>query len=143
MKTKALYIVLSRKLKDGEIIFVNNLAFDGPKTKEAREILSSLSKIKGYERILNKRKNSILISTDGKDLNVSKSFNNFGNVKVDEVRNLNPLSVLNYKYLLIENPEASLKFIEDKVTPKKAVIKEDKIKKANKAIKKISKKISK
>jgi len=36
-----------------------------------------------------------------------KSFRNMGNVMTEEVRNLNPLDVLTYKYLIIESPEKS------------------------------------
>ena len=45
-----------------------------------------------------------------------KSFSNIGNVSVDEVRNINPIDLLNMKYLVIENPADSIKFIEAKMT---------------------------
>jgi large subunit ribosomal protein L4 len=124
MRAKALFVVLSKKFKDGEIIFLDSLNFEAPKTKEAREVMMSLSKIKGYEKVLNKKRNSLYLATDEKDKNTEKSFNNFGNVKVGEVRNLNPYDLLNYKYLLIENPEKSLAFIESRLsTPPKSEVK--------------------
>ena len=119
MRTKALFIVLSRKFKDGEIIFVDSLEFTAPKTVEARNVLESLSKIKGYEQVLKKRKNSLLLATDVKDINTEKSFSNFGNVAVGEARNLNPVDLLNYKFLLIENPEKFVEFLELKGKSKK------------------------
>lgn len=115
MRAKALYTVLSRKLKDGEIIFVDDLKIAKPQTKEAKEILNSFSKIKGHEDILSKRKNSTLISLSGKDKNVELSFKNFGNIEIGQVKDLNPSIILNYKYLLIENPENSVKFLESKL----------------------------
>ena len=115
MKAKALYTILSRKLKQGEILFVNDLSLRAPKTKEAREILSSLSKISGYESLLGKRKNSAYIALDIKDINTEKSFRNFGNMHVDEIRNLNPVSLLKYKYVVISNPEKSLSQISSKL----------------------------
>lgn len=118
MRAKALFVVLSRKFKDGEIIFVDNLDFETPKASDAKAFLNSISKIKGYETILNKRKNSTLLAQDKKDINTEKSFNNFGNVKTSEVRNLNPVDVLHYKYLLIENPKESLKLIESRLKAK-------------------------
>lgn len=118
MRAKALYIVLSRKFKDGEIIFVDNLDFVTPKTMEAKNILESLSKIKGYEGILKKRKNSLILATDTKDVNTEKSFSNFGNVAVGEARNLNPADILNYKFLLIENPEKIIGFLESRLNTK-------------------------
>jgi len=138
MRAKALYTVLSRKYQDGEILFVDSLKLSEPKTKDARGILSSLSKVKGYEDILKKRKNSTLISMSERQKNVSLSFGNFGNIKVEETRNLNPSEILNYKYLLIENPESSIKFLESRLkAPTKAPKTEKKINK--KVVKKVKK----
>jgi large subunit ribosomal protein L4 len=115
MKVKALYTILSRKLKDGEILFVDKFEIAKPKTTEAIEILSSLSKIKTASDILNKKKNSAIIAISGKKEAFEKSFANIGNVEVDEIRNINPVDLLNKKYLVIENPIESVKFIEAKM----------------------------
>lgn len=115
MKAKALYTILSRKLKQGEILFVNDLSLKAPKTKEAREVLVSLSKVKGYESLLRKGKNSAYIALDSKDVNTEKSFRNFSNMHVDEIRNLNPLNLMKYKYVVISNPEKSLAQISGKL----------------------------
>ena len=56
-----------------------------------------------------KKYNTAFIALPKKDRTVEKSFSNFGNIEVGEVRNLNPLHVLNYKYLVIANPEEALK----------------------------------
>ena len=111
MKTKALYTILSKKLKDGEILFVDTLSMKEPKTKDAVSIMKSLSGIKGYERLTQKRKNAAFIALPTKDKMTEKSFSNFGNVEVGEMRNLNPLHALNYKYLVIANPKESLAFL--------------------------------
>jgi large subunit ribosomal protein L4 len=131
MKAKALYTILSRKFKDGEIIFVDDLKIAKPQTKEAKEILNSFSKVKGYEEILSKRNNSALFSLSEKDKNVELSFKNFGNIEIDQVKNLNPSAILNYKYLLIENPENSIKFLESKlgIKEKPKVVKKKVVKK--------------
>jgi len=44
-----------------------------------------------------------------------KSFRNFSNVMVDEFRNVNPVDILNYKYVVIENPKASVDFLSAKI----------------------------
>jgi large subunit ribosomal protein L4 len=116
MKVKALFTILSRKLKDGEILFVDKFEIAKPKTTEAIEILSSLSKIKTTSDILSKKNNSAIIAISGKKPAFEKSFANIGNVKVDEVRNINPIDLLNKKYIVIENPVESIKFIEAKMT---------------------------
>ena len=115
MKAKALYTILSSKYKHGEVLFVNDLSISKPKTKDAKDILASLSKIKGYSTILSKRKNSTYVALAGKDKNVEKSFSNFGNLEVDEIRNMNPLSLLKYKYVVISNPEKGLPQISAKL----------------------------
>lgn len=112
MKAKALYAILARKLKDNEIIFVDSLDFAAPKTAEARMVMKSLGGIKGYERLISKKVNTAFIALPKKDKAVEKSFNNFSNVEVGEMRNLSPLHVLNYKYLVIANPKESLAHLD-------------------------------
>lgn len=109
MKEKALRTILSRKLKDNEIIFVDALSFTEPKAKVALDILKSLSSIKGYEKLSTKRVNAAFIAVPAKDAMLEKSFRNFGNVEIGEVRNLNPVQILNCKYLVIAQPEETLK----------------------------------
>jgi large subunit ribosomal protein L4 len=133
MKTKALYAILSRKYKDNEVLFVDELNIASPKAKEASEILKSLAGIKGYERLSYKKTNAAFIALPNKNIATEKSFRNFGNIEVGEARNLNPLQVLNYKYLVIANPEASLShFSKDaEVREKSAPVKKEKpVKKA-------------
>lgn len=107
MKTKALFIVLSRKFKDSELIFLDDISLKAPKTKEARDIISSLSKVKEFGSI-GRRKNAAFIALQSKNENASKSFNNFGNLEVGQVKDLNALDLLQYKYLVMTNPEKSI-----------------------------------
>lgn len=118
MKTKALYTILSQKFREGEVILVDTLEFAEPKTKEAKGVLVSLATIKGCEKLATKRKNAAYIATDAHDLNTKKSFSNIGSVTLDELRNLNPVTALTYKYLVIENPEASLKALSERMAVK-------------------------
>jgi large subunit ribosomal protein L4 len=114
MKTKALYTILSRKLKDNEIIFVQDFSFSEPKTAQAKQILRALSLVPGGEQLARKRKNAALIALSGPDSNAQKSFQNFGNVSIDTIRNINPLVVLTYKYLIVADPTKSIKWLADK-----------------------------
>jgi large subunit ribosomal protein L4 len=108
-KAKALYTILSKKFKDGEILFVDSLSFKVPKAKDAKTALLAFSKVKGFEKLSTKPKNVAVIAVDKKDANITKSFKNFGNLSLEEIRNINPVSILNHKYLVISNPEESLK----------------------------------
>jgi large subunit ribosomal protein L4 len=125
MRAKALYVVLSQKLKDGELIFVDDLKFDVPKTTGAKKVMESFSKIDSFKEIGTKKKNTMLLATDGKDTNIEKSFGNIGNVAVGEARNLNPVDILKYKFLLIENPEKTIKFLESRLDTKMKVVKKE------------------
>jgi len=119
MKAKALFTILSKKFKEGELVFVDKFNFEAPKTKQAIETLGSLSKIDSCKNILSKKHNSAIIALSEKNQSLEKSFSNVGNVKVDEFRNINPVDLLNFKYLVIENPEVSMKFIENKLSNNK------------------------
>ncbi|MDE2037664.1 MAG: 50S ribosomal protein L4 [Patescibacteria group bacterium] len=105
----ALRAVLSRKLKDGEIIFLDSISFSSPKSKDAKAVLAALAGIKGYEKLAVKKTNAALIALPAKTEAVIKSFRNFGNVSVEEFRTINPVSVLGHSFLVIADPEASLK----------------------------------
>lgn len=116
MKAKALYTILSTKFKSGQILFVENFAFKIPKTAEAKTILSSFSKIKGFGDIMSKSKNSSYIVIPAKSKSTERSFSNFNNMIVDEIRNMNPLDLLKYKYVVIVDPEKSLAQISNKLS---------------------------
>ena len=111
-KAKALHVILSQKMRDGEILFVDSLSFTTPKAKEAKAILLSLAKIKGFEKLGTKPVNAAIIAIDKKYPELSKSFKNFGNVDLEEIRTINPVSVLNHKYIVIANPAESLKIFK-------------------------------
>ena len=103
MRAQALFSVLSRKFKDGEIIFVDSLSLPAIKTRAAVEIINNLSAVLGRGKIL-----AALYARNEK---AEKSFRNLPRVEVSFVKNLNPVQALNHKYLLVENPEESVKFL--------------------------------
>ncbi len=76
-KAKALFTILSKKFKDGEVLFVDSLSFAKPKTADAKSTLIAFSKIKGFEKFATKPKNVAIIALDKKTPEVTKSFKNF------------------------------------------------------------------
>lgn len=90
IKRKALFSVLSQKLREREIIFVEDFELEKPKTKEMKKILENL-KIKG----------SCLIALPKVEKNIVLSARNLPKVSTIECRNLNCLEVLNHKYLVM------------------------------------------
>lgn len=115
MKAKTLYTMLSRKMKHGEVIFMDSLSFSAPKAKEAKDIMSALGKIEAYKRLPGKRTNALLIALDSKNEAAEKGFRNFGNVVVAEARNMNPVELATYKYVMFVNPEKSVAAISGKL----------------------------
>lgn len=115
MKNKALFTALSKKYKDGNILFVDNLDIKEMKTKTAAEILKGLSKVSGFDRLSGSNKVVAHIAAKETGENVVKSFNNIPHVEVDEISKLNILDVLNRKYLIIVSPEESLKTLESRI----------------------------
>ncbi|MBP6912698.1 MAG: 50S ribosomal protein L4 [Candidatus Pacebacteria bacterium] len=114
MRTKALFTVLSQKLRDGEIIFVDSLEQANIKTKDASDMLVGLSKIQGFDRLATKRKNTALISIKGRSQVVEKSFSNIPSVVVSKVEDMSVVDALSARYLIITTPEEAIKFFESK-----------------------------
>ena len=114
VRIKALYTVLSQKLRHNEVLFVDEITMKSPKTAEAKSVLAGLSTVKGFEKLSTKRKNAAYIAMTEKTDAVSKSFANFGSVHFDDIKNMNPLDLLNNKFVVIISPESSVKFIEGK-----------------------------
>lgn len=100
MKRGALFSLLSRKLKDKELVLVDNFGLKKPKTKEVFSVLKNLrDKAKMY-RIGEKGGKAILaVPREEKVLRASR---NLPNVSYVEPRNLNVAGLLNIKYLLLD-----------------------------------------
>lgn len=111
MRVAALRSVLSRKWADGEIIFIENLSFTTPKTKDAKAVLAAVAKGSGVAALATRRTNAALIAFPGRDLKSAKSFRNIPGILSEEVRNLNPVDLMTKKYLVVVEPKASLEVL--------------------------------
>ena len=109
MRVKALHTILAQKNREGEIMFVDSLSLPEGKTRVAVKTLSSLSGVKGFERMFSKKNNAVAVALAEKNKETERAFKNLSNTLVVESRNLDPVTLLQYKYLVIENPEAALK----------------------------------
>ncbi len=119
MRSKALFMALSRKMRDGEVIFIDALSYAAPKTATAKKMLVTLAKIEGFSKLTTKKSNVALVALAGRSEAVEKSFRNIGHVTTTDVRNLNPVSVLGNSYIVIENPAEGIKILEGRVTKRK------------------------
>ena len=114
MKAKALYAVLSEKLRKGQLLFVEELNLKAIKTKDAVSIIKDLSSLKGFEKMVGGKKPNTYISVPAKGDVLKKSFANIPTVEIDEVRNMNPVDLLSYKYIIISQPTESVAFLGGK-----------------------------
>lgn len=113
MRAQALFSVLSKKLKDGEIVFVDSLAMSAIKTADGVAVVENLIKAGGLKITQRKQKTAkILTALFARDEKTEKSLRNISTLDIVFLKNLNPLDVLNHRYLLIENPTESVKFLE-------------------------------
>jgi large subunit ribosomal protein L4 len=119
-RAKALASVLSQKFAHNAIVFVDSFTFSTPKAKEARACITALADASGKKDIATKKRNAILVMLPERDEHTELSFRNFGNVEVVHVKDVNPVDVLTYKYVVVAKPEASLKALEVRTSTKTA-----------------------
>jgi large subunit ribosomal protein L4 len=120
MRAKAFFMALSKKFKDGEIIFVDSFGLEKPKTASAQKSLALIAKQEGFEKLATKKRNAAVVALADTAEATEKSFRNIGNVKVVAARNLNPVNILGATYLIIENPEASIAIFATRAEDKRA-----------------------
>lgn len=115
VRAKALAVVLSKKLVDAEIIFVDSLNLTEPKTALGKTILSAIAKGTGQTQLATKRKNAALLVLPSRNEAIEKSFRNFGNIEVMQAKDINPVDLLTYKYVVMTEPKGTLEVIEKRV----------------------------
>lgn len=90
-KRKALYMALSAKVKDGDVLVLDKLVFDEPKTNLLAKILRSLP---GVER-------RVLVVLDAPNKNVMQAVRNIDWIHVVGANNLSIVDVLNFPKIVI------------------------------------------
>ncbi|MCX6738391.1 MAG: 50S ribosomal protein L4 [Candidatus Parcubacteria bacterium] len=102
IKKAALFSILSDKVKNQEVLIVDNFNITEPKTKIISKTLVNLlnkvypDKKKGKNRTLE----SVLIISDKKDDKLVRAVRNIPKVKIIEARNLNILDVISAQRLI-------------------------------------------
>lgn len=104
MKRKALHALLSRKHRDGEVVFMDSLSLAEPRTREAKRVLTALGEGSGLSELTERRRNAAYVALGEYSEETARAFRNFGNIRLDEVRNMNLLDVARYKYIVIVSP---------------------------------------
>jgi len=116
VKAKALASVLSKKLADNEVFFVDSLAMEEPKTKDAKAVIAALAKGLGAESLMTKRKNAAIVILADRNAATEKSFRNFGNMEVIMAKDINPVELLTYKYVVVADAASSVEVLEKRIT---------------------------
>lgn len=115
MRARALASTLSKKQADGEVLFVDALAFTEPKATLAKTIMKALATGSKNETLATKRKNAALIITGTRNEAIEKSFRNFGNLLVAHAKDVNPVDLLTYKYVIVVAPSETLPVFEQRL----------------------------
>lgn len=115
VRAKALGVTLSKKFADGEIIFVDAFSFDAPKTAEAKAAIAAIAKGSETPGLATKRNNAALVVLAKRDENTEKSFRNFGNVEVAQAKDINPVDLLSYKYVVVVDANDSVETLATRV----------------------------
>jgi large subunit ribosomal protein L4 len=114
MRAQALFSVLSKKMQDGEIFFVDSLSMDKMNTKAGVSVVANLAKASGFKTLTSSKKPRALTALFARNENTEKSLRNIPSLEIVFLKNLNPYEVLNHKYLLIENPQEAVDFLESR-----------------------------
>lgn len=115
MRNAALFNLLSAKLKDGKILFVETISSKNGKTKDAVEIMKSVAGIKNFENLTFKKKGNVYMTFPKLELNEKRSFRNLPYVNVHNMEDMNPLDIANARYLVITNADATVEYLKNKL----------------------------
>jgi len=118
MRAKALYVALSRKLKDNELFFVDSFSFDAPKTKDASLALQKIGKAAGFKKNINGKKKTANIFVWDLDEVTDKSLRNIPSIAIGDAKDINAFDILERPYVIIVNPEKTLEFLTGKLSKK-------------------------
>lgn len=100
MKQKALYTILSAKLRDGKVLFVDGIDLKEAKTKEAAQTLGALATIKNFAHLSRKDAN-IQMAFVKRTPTITRAFKNLPQVNLTSLAQLNPVDVSNARYVII------------------------------------------
>lgn len=115
MKTQALFNLLSAKLKDGKILFVDEITSQNGKTKEAVEAVKAISGIKDFENLTFKKKSNVYMTFPKMGANEKNAFRNLPHINAHNMEDLNPNDIANARYVVITNPEATVEYLQSKL----------------------------
>lgn len=115
IRNAALFNILSQKLKDNQIIFVDDIKLNDPKTKEASQIIDNLSTVSNFENLNFKKKNNVYLTFPKLAENEKRAFRNLSYILAHNLEDINPLDLAKVRYMIITNPVETIKYLESKL----------------------------
>jgi predicted transcriptional regulator len=107
--------MLSAKVAEGRVIFVDTIAENTGKTKNADAIMKNLSSIEGFKTLCYKKPNNVYMTTKKGEEMSKRAFRNLPYMTLHNMDDLNPLDLANTRYLVISDPEATIEYLSSKV----------------------------
>jgi ribosomal protein L4 len=118
MRAKALLVALSQKLRDGHVLFVDNFENISGKTKDMKATFDNFAHVAGFQTLNTQKHNNVFFTTPETSEEVKNGTKNLFHVTLQNVENLNVLDIMNYRYLVLANPEKTVEFLQTKLTQK-------------------------
>lgn len=115
MRAKALYTVLSRTLAEGRLLLVDSITLPEIKTKSAVDVVTKLASIEGFEKMTSKKATAVVIALAERNELVEKSFANIPTVTVVLAKDLNAVSAMHARTLVMVNPEMIMPNLSAKI----------------------------
>lgn len=113
MKNRALFALLSQKLRDGKLLFVDNIELEG-KTKDANNVMINFQKVDGFKTINWKKHNNAIIFSGNATKKTYNAFRNLPNVRFENMDQMNPLTIANTRYIVVSNPAIISEYLSEK-----------------------------
>lgn len=112
----AFCMVLSSKLRDERILFVDGISLKEAKTKVAQEVVNDLSKVSKFENLVFRKKaGQVVIYTPEKNETLLRSFKNIPQITIKTIAQASALDLANARYIVMVDAEKTLPFLEQKV----------------------------
>ncbi len=90
MARRAILVALSSKMKDGELIVLEDLKMPAAKTKEMAKVMANFPKVK----------NGLLVLAE-KDEAIKKAVANLPTIEITNINNLNVLDILKHQQIIL------------------------------------------
>ena len=100
MRQAAIFSLLSKRLKDGEVKFVDSLSFEKPKTKLASDFLKTF--LKPFSKDAKNVRVNALIVPDQANREIYRATRNLQNVKSLNPNALNVYDLLKYRNIILD-----------------------------------------